>query len=133
MRRLFCAGGLRRGLALMFLTGATLAWGGSGKWQSAKVMEVRDASETGASVASNNSVGVADTALVGGFVPRCEVTVVLNGVAYSAIYSVDKHFKPSDLTAGEEVPARVEGSKLALQRLDGKEMKAKIVHRGPAL
>jgi hypothetical protein len=121
----------QKALAILLLVCAPVAWAGSSKWKSAKVLEVRDASETGASVAANNSVGVADTALVGGVVPRCRVTVAVDGISYSAIFPVDKHFKPTDLAEGEEVSARVEGNKLVLQRLDGKEMKAKIVHQGP--
>ncbi len=124
MRPLF-----QKALAILLLMCALLAWAGGSKWKSAKVLEVRDASETGASVAANNSVGVADTALVGGVVPRCRVTVALDGVSYSAIFPVDKHFKPTDLAEGEEVSARVEGNKLVLERPDGKEMKAKVVNQ----
>jgi len=121
----------QKAVAVLLLVCASVAWAGGSKWKSAKVLEVRDASETGASVASNNSVGGPDTALVGGVVPRCRVTVALDGVSYTAIFTVDKHFKPTDLAEGEEVSARVEGNKLVLQRLDTKEMKAKIVHQGP--
>jgi hypothetical protein len=118
-------------VAVMLLLCTPSVWAGNGKWQSAKVVEVRDASEAGASVAANNSVGTANTALIGGVVPRCEVTVTLDGVSYSAIFPEDRHFRASDLTQGGEVPARIEGNKLALQRIDGKEMKAKIVRHGP--
>jgi hypothetical protein len=65
-------------------------------------------------------------------VPKCEVTVGLEGKSYSAVYVIDKHFKMSDLVEGQEIPARVEGNKLVLKRpMDGKPMKAKIVHEGP--
>jgi len=118
-------------VGLVLLVCTPVVW--AGNFRLAKVVEVRDASQSGASVAANNSVGTADAApaLVGGVVPRCEVTVALDGVRYSAIYPVDKHFRPTDFAPGEQIQARVAGNKLILQRLDGKEMKAKIVSRGP--
>jgi len=94
----------------------------------AKVLAVRDASFTGAGIASDASLGVAGTpSEVPAYVQKCLVTVSLDGTVYSAIYSVDKHFKMTDLVEGQEILARVEGNKLVVQRLDGKEMKAKII------
>ncbi|HZQ19712.1 MAG TPA: hypothetical protein VFA90_13415 [Terriglobales bacterium] len=106
---------------------------GAGDFKDAKVLHVRDASALGASVAGNASYGVSTApSIVPGMVPKCEVTVALDGKSYSAVYVVDKHFKMADLVEGQEIPAQVEGNKLVLKRpMDGKAMKAKIVHQGP--
>jgi len=100
----------------------------SANFKSAKVIEVRDASFTGAGIAADASQGVAGTpSEVPAYVQKCLITVSIDGKQYSAIYPIDKHFKMTDLVEGQQVEARVEGNKLVLQRLDGKEMKAKII------
>ena len=111
---------------LVLLTVSFPVW--SSNLKTAKVIEVRDASFTGAGIAADASLGVASApAEVPAYVQKCLVVVSLDGKQYSAIFPVDKHFKMTDFVEGQEVPARVEGNKLVLQRLDGKEMKAKIV------
>jgi hypothetical protein len=96
--------------------------------KTAKIVQVRDASFTGAGISADASLGVATTpSEVPAYVQKCLVTVLLDGTEYSAIYSVDKHFKMTDFVEGEQVPARIEGNKLVLRRLDGKDMKAKIL------
>jgi hypothetical protein len=101
-------------------------------FKNARVLEVSDASLTGADIAGREPISGKDpTAMVGAVVPRCLIKVVLDGKSYSAVFYEDKHFKQTDLAAGEQVPARVEGNKLVLKRpSDGKEMKAKIVQSG---
>jgi hypothetical protein len=62
---------------------------------------------------------------------RCAITIALDGTSYTAIYREDQHFKITDFNPGDPVQVRIEGKKLVLKRLDGKEMKAKIVKQGP--
>jgi len=113
-------------LLFTFLTLTSLLW--SANLKSAKVIEIRDASFTGAGVSADASLGVTNApAEVPAYVQKCLVVVSLDGKQYSAIYPVDKHFKMTDLVEGQEVQARIDGNKLVLQRLDGKEMKAKII------
>jgi hypothetical protein len=99
----------------------------------ARVLEVRDASETGATAGSTDPVTAkngAMTVLLPGMVTRCSVTVRLDGADYTAIYNEDKHFKQTDLVEGQMIDARVDGNRLVLRRpSDGKEMKGKIVRR----
>ena len=110
--------------AILVLT--CFAW--SANLKPAKVLVVRDASFTGAGIAADASLGVAGTpSEVPAYVQKCLVTVSLDGTKYSAIYPVDKHFKMTDFVEGQEVLARIDGNKLVVQRLDGKEMKAKII------
>jgi len=111
-------------IALLTLT--VQLW--SADLKTAKIIQVRDASFTGAGISADASLGVAATpSAVPAYVQKCLVTVLLDGTEYSAIYSVDKHFKMTDFVEGEQVPARIEGNKLVLRRLDGKDMKAKIL------
>jgi hypothetical protein len=102
----------------------------------AKVLDVRDASSLAASAVANHPVAIqaggAQTTSVPSQYLRCEVTVALEGTSYTAVYPVDQHFKMTDLSVGDMVPARIDGKKLVLKRLDGKEMKAKIVRQETA-
>jgi hypothetical protein len=102
-------------------------------FQKAKVVAVRDASETGATAESNDPVSSKNgptTVLMPGMVARCAVTVRWNSLEYTAIYYEDKHFKRIDLVLGQMIDARVDGNKLVLRRpSDDKEMKGKIVDR----
>ena len=99
-----------------------------------KVIEVRDASETGATAGSTDPVASKNgqaTVLLPGMVTRCSVTVRLDGMDYTGIFNEDKHFKQTDLVEGQTIDARVDGNKLVLRRpSDGKEMKGKIVRKG---
>jgi hypothetical protein len=101
-------------------------------FKTARVLEVRDASEAGANVAGREPISGKDpTALVGAVVPRCLIKLAIEGKSYSAVYIEDKHFKRTDVVEGEQVSARIEGNKLVLKRpTDGKEMKAKILETG---
>jgi hypothetical protein len=98
-------------------------------FKTAKVIEVRDASELGANVDTDVKGDGKTTTISPGIAYRCEVTVALEGVKYTAIYASSKHLNPSELVAGESILARVEGNKLVLQVPDGKQAKAKIVSR----
>jgi hypothetical protein len=126
------------GLAMKRLLGAllllsSLAW--AADFKLAKVLEVRDASSLAEAAVANHPVAIRaggeQTASVPSQYLRCEITVALEGTSYTAVYPVDKHFKTSDYSVGDMVPARIDGKKLVLKRLDGKEMKAKIVRQGP--
>jgi len=101
----------------------------------ARVLDVRDASSLAESAVANHPVAIqaggAQTTSVPSQYLRCEVTVALEGIRYSAVYPVDQHFKMTDLSVGDMVEARIDGKKLVLKRMDGKEMKSKIVHQGP--
>jgi hypothetical protein len=63
-------------------------------------------------------------------VPRCELTVALDGQEYSAIYPLDKHLKIQNLNQGDEMMVRIEGNRMVLKSpTDGKELKSKIVRQ----
>jgi len=114
----------------VFLLLSVLAWAADLK--PAKILDVHDASEVGANTVTDSSEGLTGSAtFVPAFLARCQITVALNGNSYSAIYPVNKHLKMADLNAGDFIPARIEGNKLLIKTLDGKVMKAKIVHREP--
>lgn len=99
----------------------------------AKVIEIHDASSLAAEAVANHPVAVqagkGQTTSIGGQSMRCEITVALEGTNYTAVYPVDQHFKMTDFSAGDLISARIEGKKLVLKRLDGKEMKAKIARQ----
>ena len=101
----------------------------------AKVVEVHDASSLAETAVANHPVAVqagqATTTSIPSQYLRCQITVALEGTAYTALYPVNEHFKMTDFTAGDMISARLEGKKLVLKRLDGKEMKAKIIREGP--
>jgi hypothetical protein len=121
---------LARCLSILSVLTALSLFSWSANFKSAKVIEVRDASFTGAGIAADASLGVAGTpSEVPAYVQKCLITVSIDDKQYSAIYPIDKHFKMTDLVEGQQVQARVEGNKLVLQRLDGKEMKAKVIPR----
>jgi hypothetical protein len=112
--------------ALLLLS--LLAW--SADFKPAKLLEIRDASEVGANTVTDSSEGVTGApTFIPALLERCQVTLALGGVSYSAIYPVSKHLKITDFTAGEIIPARIEGNKLVIKTLDGKVLKSKIVHR----
>ena len=116
-----------------FLLLSSLAW--AADFKLAKVLDVHDASSLAASAVANHPVAIqaggAQTTSVPSQQLRCEVTVDIEGTSYTAVYPVDQHFKMTDFSAGDLVHARVDGKKLVLKRLDGKEMKSKIVRQGP--
>jgi hypothetical protein len=101
----------------------------------AKVLEIHDASSLAESAVSNHPVATQAGGGLTTSVPsqylRCEITVALEGTSYTAIYREDKHFKITDFNPGDSVQVRIEGKKLVLKRLDGKEMKSKIVRQEP--
>lgn len=101
-------------------------------FKSAKVLELKDASEVGANTVSDSSEGLAGAP---GFVPavlsRCRLTVAIEKTSYTAIFPVNKHLKIGDFNAGDFISARIEGNKLVIKTLDGKEMKSKIASHEP--
>ena len=98
----------------------------------ARVLEIRDASEVGASTVSDSSEGLSGAP---GFVPavlsRCRIAVAIDKTSYTAVYPVNKHLKITDFSPGDFISARIEGNKLVIKTLDGKEMKSKIVSHEP--
>lgn len=117
--------------AILFFS--SLAW--AADFQTAKVIDVHDASSLAATAVANHPVAVqagkGQTTSVPGQQLRCEITVELEGSTYTAVYPVDQHFKITDFSAGDLVHAKVDGKKLVIKRLDGKEMKSKIIRQGP--
>jgi len=106
------------------------AW--AGDFKPAKLTDIRDASEVGANTVTDSSEGLTGTpTYVPAMLSRCLITLELDGTRYTAVYPVNKHLKVTDFTPGELVPARIEGNKLVIKSLDGKELKAKISHREP--
>jgi hypothetical protein len=112
---------------------SSLTW--AAEFRTAKVIDVHDASSLAATAVPNHPVAVqaggGQTTSVPGQQLRCEITVELEGSTYTAVYPVDQHFKMTDFSAGDLVHARIDGKKLVLKRLDGKEMKSKIIRQGP--
>jgi len=102
----------------------------------AKVQDVRDASSLAESAVANHPVaaqaGGGMTASIPSQYLRCQITVALEGTSYTAVFREDQHFKITDFNPGDPVEVRIEGKKLVLKRLDGKEMKSKILKQGPA-
>jgi hypothetical protein len=100
-----------------------------------KVIDVHDASSLAATAVANHPVAVqaggGQTTSVPSQQLRCELTVAIEGTSYTGIFPVDQHFKITDFSAGDMVQARIDGKKLVVKRLDGKEMKSKIVRQGP--
>ena len=119
-------------LGALFLC-ATIAT--AADFKMAKVVEVHDASSLAETAVANHPVAVqagqATTTSIPSQYLRCEITVAMEGTSYTAVYPVNEHFKMTDFSAGDMISARLEGKKLVLKRLDGKEMKAKIVRQGP--
>ena len=107
------------------------AW--AADFKSAKVVEIRDASEVGANTVTDNSEGVIQGAptFVPALLSRCKLTFELDGNTYTALLPVNKHLKITDYNPGDSIPARVEGKKLVIKALDGKEVKGKISSRQP--
>jgi hypothetical protein len=101
-------------------------------FKTAKVIEVRDASELGASVDTDVKADGKTTSISPAIAYRCEVTVALEGVNYTAIYPSSRHLNSSELVAGDAIQARIEGNKLVLKVPDGKQVKARIVSQTPA-
>jgi hypothetical protein len=126
MRRVLVVAALCSTVALC----STLVW--AADFKSAKLLEIRDASEVGANTVTDSSEGLTGTpTFVPAMLSRCRITVELDGTSYTALYPVNKHLKITDYNPGDLVPVRIEGKKLVIKTLDGKEMKAKIAHREP--
>src|SRR5262249_40522269 len=123
---------MKRNFAAIALL-SSLAW--TADFKMAKVIDVHDASSLAATAVANHPVAVqaggGQTTSVPGQQLRCEITVELDGTTYTAVYPVDQRFKMTDFSAGDLVHARIDGKKLVLKRLDGKEMKSKIIRQGP--
>ena len=100
-------------------------------FKSGKLIDVQDATQVGSATLANSTVsGEKATTAMGAMVPRCELTVALEGEQYSAVYPLDKHLKIQNLNQGDEVMVRIEGNKMVLKSpTDGKELKSKIVRR----
>jgi hypothetical protein len=120
---------MQRIIAAVLVLGA-IAW--AGDFKPAKLVEVRDATQLGASVETNVRPGGQPSDATPAIAYRCEITVLLDGVSYTAVYPESKHLNPSELIAGDTIPARIEGNKLVLQTADGKQIKSKIIARAPA-
>lgn len=117
----------KRILVLLFALSALCQ---AADFKPARVLEIRDASEVGANTVSNSSEGLSGAP---GFVPavlsRCRIAVAIDQTSYTAVYPVNKHLKITDFNAGDFISARIEGNKLVIKTVDGKEMKSKILSR----
>jgi hypothetical protein len=118
----------RKLIFALFLALSTLCQ--AADFKPAKVLELKDASEVGANTVSNSSEGLAGAP---GFVPavlsRCRLVVAIDDTSYTAVYPTSKHLKITDFNPGDLISARIEGNKLVIKTLDGKEMKSKILSR----
>jgi hypothetical protein len=124
---------MKRLLAVLMLISSSAR---AADYKLAKVQDVRDASSLAESAVANHPVaaqaGGGLTASVPSQYLRCQITVALDGTSYTAVFREDQHFKITDFNPGDPVEVRIEGKKLVLKRLDGKEMKSKILKQGPA-
>ncbi len=120
----------RKGIFVLFLTLSALCQ--AADFKPAKVLEIRDASEVGANTVADSSEGLTGAP---GFVPavlsRCRIAVAIDKTSYTAVYPVNKHLRVTDFNPGDFISARIEGNKLVIKTLDGKEMKSKIVKHEP--
>jgi hypothetical protein len=101
-----------------------------------KVVEIHDASALAEAAVANHPALAQGSGAATTSVPsqdlRCELTVTLDGTNYTAIFREDQHFKITDFNPGDQIHVRIEGKKLVVQRLDGKEMKSKIIRQEAA-
>jgi hypothetical protein len=120
-------------MGLVLLLGAVTS---GADFKLAKVIDIRDASSLAAEAVASHPVavqaGAGQTTSVPGASLRCEVTIALDGTQYTAIYPESPHFRMTDFSAGDMIQARIEGKKLVLKGLKGKEMKAKIIRQEQA-
>ena len=118
---------MKRSLGVLLLF-ASLAW--AADFKPAKLLDVRDASEVGANTVTDSSEGVSGAPkFIPALLSRCQFILALDGVSYTAIYPVNNHLKMTDFNVGDFIPTRIEGNKMVIKTLDGKEVKAKITHR----
>lgn len=121
---------MQRLLAFVFVL-SVLA--GAADLKLGKVVEIHDASSLAEAAVANHPVstqgGGGATASIPSEFLRCELTVALEGTSYTAIFREDQHFKITDFNAGDSIQVRIEGKKLVVKRLDGKEMKSKIIRQ----
>ena len=124
---------MKRFLAVLVLLATSAA---AADFRLGKVVEIHDASALAeAAVANNPAVaqgGGGATTSIPSQDLRCELTVTLDGTNYTAIFREDQHFRITDFNRGDQIKIRIEGKKLVVQRLDGKEMKSKIVRQEAA-
>jgi hypothetical protein len=123
---------MKRLLAMFVLT---TSFANAADYKLAKVLDVRDASSLAEAAVANHPVAAQAGGGVTASIPsqylRCEMTVALDGTQYTVVFREDQHFKITDFNPGDPVQVRIEGKKLVLKRLDGKEMKSKILKQGP--
>jgi hypothetical protein len=123
---------MRRLLGALLLVSAVAS---AADFKLAKVIDIRDASSLAAEAVASHPVavqsGAGQTTSVPGAYLRCEMTVALDGTNYTAVYPENQHFRMTDFNAGDMIRARIEGKKLVVKSLDGKEMKAKIIRQEP--
>ena len=96
-------------------------------YKDATIVELRDATEVGTAEVTNTTTVGPYAKDVPAMVYRCYLTVQIDHEKYSAVFPVNQHFKLSDLSTGDTIPARVEGNKLVIRTPDGKQLKSKIV------
>jgi len=100
-------------------------------FKQARIVDFQDVSEVGGGTIngpSSNGVDITPTAHVPSAIPKCELTLLLDGKTYTALFSEDRHFQIADLERGKLIPVRIEGKKIGMQRpSDGKEIKGKIL------
>ena len=102
------------------------AVGFAADFQQAKLIDVQGFKQAGASIiAPNNGYpGVIPTSR-----NMFTITVALENMSYSGQFRENRHFKPSQLIVGDSIQARIDGEKLILKTVAGKEEKAQIIRR----
>jgi hypothetical protein len=110
-----------------------VATAGASDFKLGKVVEIHDASSLAEAAVANHPVSAQGGGGITASIPsqylRCEITVALEGINYTAIFREDQHFRITDFSPGDSIHARIEGKKLVVKRLDGKEMKSKITRQ----
>jgi hypothetical protein len=119
-------------LAILVLLATSAA---AAEFKVGKVVEIHDASALAEAAVANHPAlaqgsGAATTSIPSQDL-RCELTVTVEGTNYTAIFRENQHFKITDFNSGDAIHVRIEGKKLVVQRLDGKEMKSKIIRQEP--
>jgi len=123
---------MKRMFAVLLLFSSLAA---AADYKLAKVLAVHDVSELAEAAVANHPVATQGGGGATTSIPsqdlRCEITIALDGISYTAIYREDQHFKITDFGPGDLIQARIEGKKLVLKRLNGKDIKSKIEKQGP--
>ena len=123
---------MMRLLSIIFVLSAAV---NAADYKLGKVVEIHDASSLAESAVSNHPVsaqgGGGATASIPSqfFAARLPLPWMEPAIPPSSART--STFKITDFNTGDPIQARIEGKKLVIKRLDGKEMKSKIIRQEP--